>query len=189
MQNNKERYFQILYEVVKAINSSLEPKTVFVQVVEKTSWAMNVKGCSIRLLSEDKKYLLAGASYGLSDDYMQKGKVEVSMSGIDQEVLSGKEVYISDACADNRFQYPEAARKEGICSVMAVPLNLQEHGEVIGVLRAYTSTKREFSPEEIKFLSAMANLSAIAIKNAMIHDKLKYEYELMNRYTYQLFED
>ncbi len=188
MEANKEKYFQIFYDVVKGINSSLDPKTVIKQVAEKITWAMEVKACSIRLLSEDRKYLLVSAVHGLSEDYLQKGKVEVDLSVIDQEVLAGKNVYIQDVCNDSRFQYPEAAKREGIKSVMAVPLGIEGYG-IIGVLRVYTSTEREFSQEEVKFLNAMSDLSAVAIKNAMVHDKLKYEHELLNRYTYQLFED
>lgn len=181
-------YFRTLYEVVKAVNSSLNPRTVLRQVAEKVSWAMDVKACSIRLLSEDRKYLLAGATYGLSQQYLRKGKVEVDKSKLDQEVLLGHNVYVGNACTDHRFQYPEAARTEGIVSVMAVPLNLQGQ-EVIGVLRVYSSSEREFSQEEIEFLNVMADLCAISIHNALAYDKIRYEHELLNRYTYQLFED
>ena len=181
-------YFRTLYEVVKDVNSSLNPKTVLQQVSEKVSWAMNVKACSIRLLSEDHKFLLAGATSGLSQEYLRKGKIEVSKSLLDQQVLKGENVYVCNACSDERFQYPEAAQAEGIASVMAVPLNLLGQ-DVIGVLRVYSSTERTFSQEEIEFLNAIADLCAIAIKNAMTYDKMKYEHELLNRYTYQLFED
>lgn len=186
-QQSKD-YFRTLYEVVKAVNSSLDPKTVLKQVAEKISWAMDVKACSIRLLSEDKKFLLAGATYGLSQQYLRKGKIEVARSGLDQEVLEGQNVYVCNACKDERFQYPEAAKAEGIASVMAVPLSFLNQ-EVIGVLRVYSSTAREFRQEEVEFLNAIADLCAISIKNAMLHDKVRYEHELLSRYTYQLFED
>ncbi|HMB31799.1 MAG TPA: GAF domain-containing protein [Desulfohalobiaceae bacterium] len=188
MQEQAKDYFHTLYEVVKDVNSSLDPKTVIKKVAEKVSWAMDVKASSIRLLSNNKSYLLAGASYGLSQSYLRKGKIEVAKSGLDQEVLQGQNVYVCDACADNRFQYPEAAKEEGITSVMAVPLKLLGQ-EVIGVLRVYSSARREFSQEEIEFLNAMADLSAMAINNAIAYDNIKYEHELLNRYTYQLFED
>lgn len=181
-------YFRTLYEVVKAVNSSLDPKTVLGQVAERVSWAMQIKACSIRLLSEDRKHLMAGATAGLSQQYLRKGKVEVAKSKLDQDVLQGHNVYVPDACDDDRFQYSEAARTEGITSVMAVPLKLQGQ-EVIGVLRVYASVRREFSQEEIEFLNAMADLCALAIHNSLAYDKMRYEHELLNRYTYQLFED
>ncbi|ACV67641.1 GAF domain-containing protein [Desulfohalobium retbaense] len=181
-------YFRTLYEVVKAVNSSLDPKTVLSQVADKARWAMGVKACSIRLLSEDRKYLLAGASAGLSQAYLRKGKVEVAKSVLDQEVLQGQNVYVCNACTDTRFQYSKEAQAEGIASVMAVPLHLQGR-EVIGVLRVYSSTERDFTSDEVEFLNAMADLCALAIHNSLAYDKVRYEHELLNRYTYQLFED
>jgi len=181
-------YFKTLYEVVKAINSSLDPKVVLNQVAEKVSWAMDVKACSIRLLSSDKRFLEARASYGLSQGYLRKGKIEVSKSGIDQEVLAGNNVYIADAYTDSRFQYPEEAKAEGIHSVMAVPLPLQGR-EITGVLRVYSSTEREFAASEIEFLNAIAELCAMAIHNALAHNKLKHEHELTTEYNFILFDD
>ncbi len=181
-------YFHNLYEVVKAVNSSLEPKTVLSRIAEKAAWAMQAKACSIRLLSQDKTSLNLGATYGLSQGYLRKGPVEVSKSGIDQEVLSGRNVFIGNACEDPRFQYPEAARNEGIVSILAVPLKLLGK-ESIGVLRVYLDTEREFSDEEIEFANAMAEVCALAIKNAYDYNKVKYEHELFSQYAYQLFED
>ena len=155
-------YFRTLYEVVKAVNSSLNPRTVLRQVAEKVSWAMDVKACSIRLLSEDRQYLLAGATYGLSQQYLRKGKVEVDKSKLDQEVLHGHNVYVCNACSDDRFQYPEAAQTEGIASVMAVPLNLQGQ-EVIGVLRVYSNIERgtlELENREFDLQQLITNCTA-----------------------------
>jgi signal transduction protein with GAF and PtsI domain len=190
MQNKEQEqsYYQTLYEVAKVINSSLEPSTVLNKIAEQVTKAMQVKGCTIRLLNKERTYLLAGASYGLSEGYLRKGRIEVAKSGIDQEVLAGKNIFIQNACEDPRFQYPEEARKECITSVMAVPL--QAEGErVIGVLRVYAEVQREFSDAEIDFLTAIANISAIAIDNARLHQALKSEYELLTAYEYQLFED
>ena len=188
MEDRFGHYFKTLYQVVKAVNSSLDPKIVFNQVAEKVSWAMEVKACSIRLLSSDKRFLEATASYGLSQGYLRKGKIEVSKSGIDQEVLAGKNVYVADACSDDRFQYPEAAKAEGIHSVMAVPLSL-EGREMLGVLRVYSNAEREFNQSEIEFLNAMADLCALAIHNALAHSKLKNEHQLTTEYNFLLFED
>lgn len=181
-------YFRNLYEVVRAVNSSLDPKTVLSQIAEKATWAMKAKACSIRLLSQDKTNLNFGASYGLSQGYIRKGRIEVAKSGIDQEVLSGRNVFIQNAFEDLRFQYPEAARAEGIVSILAVPLMMLGN-ESIGVLRVYLDTERRFSDEEIEFANAMAEVCALAIKNAYDYDKVKHEHELFSQYAYQLFED
>ena len=188
MSERAWNYYRTLYEVVKAVNSSLDPETVLKKIAERVSWALDVKACSIRLLSPDGKYLAASASNGLSDDYLRKGRIEVDKSGIDQQALQGETVFMEDAGSDSRFQYPEAARSEGITSVAAVPLRVED-GTSLGVLRVYSGQPREFSGEEIEFMEAMADLCALAIQNARRHESLRSDFELLTAFEYRLFED
>ena len=178
--------FKSLYEVATVINSSLNPQVVFQKVVEQVANAISCKACTLRLLDRSGKNLLASASYGLSKGYLRKGPVEVDKSKVDQETLAGAVVQIKDASADPRFQYPEAAKEEGIASVMALPLTVE--GRSIGVLRLYCDNVREFDQSEVDFASAIANLSAIAIENARLHQALKTDYELLTAYEYTFHE-
>ncbi len=187
MANKEKDYYRSLYEVARVINSSLDPTTVLEKIAEHVTLAMEAKACSIRLLDKQGKRLLVGAAYGLTRGYLRKGAVEVEKSGIDQEALAGNKVAIRNACTDPRFQYPEKAKEEGIASVMVVPLMVEDRA--IGVLRVYSATCRDFTPEETEFLTAIANLSAIAIENARLHQALKADYELLAAYEYRLFDD
>lgn len=110
----------------------------------------------------------------------------MAKSRIDQETLTGHIVQIKDAGDDPRFQYPEAAREEGIASVMALPLTVEDRA--IGVLRLYSDKVREFDQSEQDFATAIANLSAIAIENARLHQALKTDYELLTAYDYTFHE-
>ncbi|MFP4083490.1 MAG: GAF domain-containing protein [Desulfonatronovibrio sp.] len=186
--NGKEKdYYHSLYEVAKVINSSLDPAEVLRVIARQVTEAMNLKAASIRLLDREGKRLLLGSSYGLSKGYVRKGAVEVEKSGLDREALTGKNVTIQDACSDPRFQYPEKAREEGIASVVVVPLKVEQ--KAIGALRGYSDTCRDFSDDEIEFMTIVANLSAIAIENATLHQKLKMDFELQEAFEYRLFED
>lgn len=187
MSDQEHTYYKTLYEVARVINSSLEPADVLAKIAEQVTLAMNAKGCNIRLLDKRKRFLLAGASFGLSKGYLRKGNVEVEKSGIDKEALQGNVVYINNACNDSRFQYPDRARDEGFTSMIVVPLRV-EH-KIIGVLRVYSADIREFSQDEIDFLTAVANIAGIAIENARLHQALKMEYDLLTAYNYQVFED
>jgi len=186
-ESDKEcAYYRTLYDVAKGINSSLEPVTVLRAIVEQVARALGAKGCSIRLLDRQGRTLLASTSYGLSKGYLHKGPVEVAKSRLDQETLAGNVVQIKDATSDPRFQYPDAAREEGIASVMALPLTVE--GRSIGVLRLYCGETREFDQNEVNFASAIANLSAIAIENARLHQALKTDYELLTAYDYTMHD-
>ena len=163
-------YFRALLEVATVINSSLEPTVVLHKITEQTAKAMNCKASTLRLLDRTGKLLLASAAWGLSSGYMRKGPVEVAKSGLDGEVLKGKLIHLRDACSDGRFQYPES-------------------GKAIGILRVYSSEERDFTPDECDFMLGVANISAIAIENARMHEATRLNYELLTSYNYQVFED
>ncbi len=163
-----EHRYKILYAIAKELTSSLVADEVLNYIVESITRAMGVKGCSLLLLTPDKEQLIHSISYGLSNWYLKKGPV--SANTIFPEILEGKPVAILDASQDPRIQYREEARREGIASTLSVPL--MPRGEVIGVMRVYTSEPRQFSSEDIDFLSALANLGAIALEKAKLYESL-----------------
>ena len=168
-------YYHALHQAALTITSSLELDQVLQSVVMSITEAMQVKGCVLRLLDPRTGRLQLSAAYGLSGNYFAKGPVEVERSPLDSEALRGRPVIIPDVSKDNRFQYQEAARREGIVSVLCVPLEV--HGRSIGVLRVYTSEQSTFHENDIQFLSVLAGLSALAIENASLYDNLKRSYD------------
>jgi GAF domain-containing protein len=113
------------------------------------------------------------ASYGLSDRYMTKGPVGTDKSIT--EAMLGKAVSIYDVALDDRATYPQESLEEGIKSILSVPIALK--GKVLGVMRIYTSERREFTETEIAFISSLAEQAALAMENARLYQKLKGEYE------------
>lgn len=168
-------YYTALYQAALTISSSLELAEVLQSVVKSITEAMQVKACVLRLLDHRTGQLQLSAVYGLSSGYLAKGPVDVEHSPIDSEALSGKPVTILDVCDDTRFQYVEAARREGIVSVLCVPLEVR--GEAIGVLRVYTDEPCIFHEDDIQFLSVLASLAALAIENANLYESLKNSYD------------
>jgi PAS domain S-box-containing protein len=169
----KAYYSSALYDVARSINSSLDLSQVLDLLAKSTAKATKSKACSLRLLNADKTLLVMGGAYGLSQGYLRKGNVEVEKSRIDQEALLGKTGIIPDATNDPRFQYPEEAKSESIRSILVIPLMLRDNP--IGVMRLYTEDVRDFGAAEIGFVSAIANLGAIAIENAKLYEALKEE--------------
>ncbi|HEY4385510.1 MAG TPA: GAF domain-containing protein, partial [Ktedonobacteraceae bacterium] len=80
-----------------------------------------------------------------------------------------------DVRVDERFHYKEAARQEGLVSVLCVPLEVR--GEATGVMRVYTKEAREFHENDVQFLSVLASLAGLAIENARLYESLKSSYD------------
>ncbi|NPA90650.1 MAG: GAF domain-containing protein [Chloroflexi bacterium] len=171
----KAHLHQSLYRIAQALNSSLELKTMLLEVLKATVEEMGLKAASIRLLDEKRKILRLVAAYGLSERYLSKGDVHVAKSPVDQRVLRGEAVVLYDVTREPGFEYPEEAAEEGIHSVLVVPLRLQDR--TLGVMRAYSARPRQFSPVSVHFLTAVAHLVALAIEKAQLHAALQAKYE------------
>jgi len=125
------------------------------------------------LLSLDRKVLLHTVAYGLSDWYVRKGPVSADRSIA--EALEGKPIAVFEATKDERIQYRDQAKKEGIASILSVPMMLRE--ETIGVIRVYTADPCHFNMDDTYFAGAVANLGAIALENARLYEATQKDYE------------
>lgn len=174
-------YCRAFYDVAAAVNSSLEPTAVLDAIVQKGAAATGAKGCAIMLLTADRTELRHSANHGLSDWYVGKGPVRMDPDMA--EALEGRAVAVTDAGSDPRVQYQAEAVREGIVSMLSVPIRLR--GEVIGVMRMYTAEPREFGDEDIEFVEAIANLGAIALDNARRHVQSRVDLEALQAYIYR----
>jgi len=166
----------VLFEVARQISSALATDEVLKAIVKSTACAVKAKGCSLMLLSSDKKQLVHSAAYGLSDWYLTKGPIAVDKSL--SQALDGKPVQAFDATKDKHVQYRWHNKREGIASIVAVPVLLDN--EVIGMMRVYTSEPRHFSAVEISFLEGASSLGALALQKARLHEAVSNDLQQCN---------
>jgi len=177
MEKTEEKYYQSLYEIAAALNSAHAPDAVLHSIVENVAQAVGAKGCSLMLLSPDRKQLAHTVAYGLSDWYVKKGPILADKSI--SEAIEGKPVAVLDVAEDERIQYREQAMKEGIASILSVSMMLRD--DYIGVIRVYTAEPRQFTMDDMYFVGAVANLGAIALENARLYDVFEKAYEAFRR--------
>lgn len=151
------------------INSSLDIKNILEILTVDVARAFGVKAVSVRLLDKEKKILQLVTSYGLSEEYLNKGPVSAEKSIA--EALEGNIVMISDATTADGVQYKNEKKAEGIVSILCVPIKAMN--EVIGVLRIYSGVPREFTEDEIMLATAIAHQGGLAIHNASLYLLLK----------------
>jgi YesN/AraC family two-component response regulator len=172
-------------EVSDAISSTLNLREVLDLIVQGVVKVMKVKGSSLSLLDKHREKLRVFAYHGLNKAYVDKGPLEASKS-LSETTLNGKLVWIENATADPRVQYPVEAMREGVASILSVPLLVRN--KVIGALRVYTSEPRPFSEEETKFLYGFAEQVAYAIENAKSYQDMKDEYEALRDDLWDYFD-
>jgi GAF domain-containing protein len=171
----KVRLRQSLYRIAEALNASSDLEQMLQRVLEAAVKEMWMKGASIRLLGRRGRTLRLIASHGLSETYLGKGEVHVAKSGIDVRVLAGETVVLHDLEHDSGFEYPREAAKEGIRSILAVPLKLKDRK--LGVMRVHAAVPRHFGPVAITFLQSVADLVSLAIENAELYAALQARYK------------
>ncbi|MCF8066994.1 MAG: GAF domain-containing protein [Desulfobacterales bacterium] len=167
--------YETLRKITEAVSQTKDPEDVVLLTVESVRRAMKVKGCMLFLVDRKSDELVVAGSSGLSDDYVNKGPVS-SLKSIADSLKDGP-VAIHNVSDDPRIQYPEEAVKEGIASIMSVPLTL--HGNVMGALRVYTAELWDFTLEDVNFVQAVAQIVSMAIDMCRINKGLKTSIEIL----------
>jgi signal transduction histidine kinase len=131
---------------------------------------MRAKMCSLMMLDESRDWLDLRASYGAGEAYISKPRLSLSESLLGVVVRRKKPLQVANVQISSRYQNVEIARREGLVSLLSVPLLFA--GQVIGTLSVYTGQPYNFSNEEIRILGALAELSAIAIEKARLYERI-----------------
>lgn len=168
-------HYDTIIKVTRAISECKDPEEVALLTAESVRRAYNAKGCSLFLINRESDELELAASFGLSREYLEKGPINY-MNSI-REAHEGSPVAIYDVQDDPRIQYPEEAEKEGIASILGVPV--VAHGKTIGVLRIYTAEPWEFSLEDISLAQAIAQICGMAMDMSRLHKGYKTSIEIL----------
>jgi GAF domain-containing protein len=160
---------KLFLDLASNINSSLEIKKILHNLTVDVAKTLGMKGVIIRLLDKDDGTLKLVASHGLSQEFLNKGLVSAEKSVV--QALNGETVYIQDATSDDRVQYPAENKKEGIASMLTVPI--KSKNEVIGIMRLCSEVEREFPEDVILLVNALAAQGGVAIQNASMYLRLQ----------------
>jgi len=169
--------YETIIRITKGISHSRDPEEVVLTTVEGIKTALDAKGCALFLINRKTHELAIAASYGLSDEYINKGPLS-ALKSITQYAEDGP-VAIYDVGDDPRIQYPEEAKKEGIASILSVPIIT--HAKLTGVLRVYTSESWEFTLEDVNFVQALAQIAGMAIEMSRLYQGQKESIDILKR--------
>ena len=165
---NQIDFMQEVQDISALVNSTLDIDSVLKAIVERLPRVMGFKACTIRLLRPQTNQLDLVASHGISEEYLLRGQVEGERNIA--IALSGDPVSIYDVSRDERVQYKEHMEKEGIKSLLAIPLKVKR--EVIGIIRILSDIHHCFTSSEINFAVTIAEISGTAIQNAKTYQKI-----------------
>jgi signal transduction protein with GAF and PtsI domain len=160
---------ETLSQVSETVASNRLIKDVLELLVTMTAQMMNSKICSIMLLEEASGELRIAATQSLSEQYRRKPNLKVGQSIIGRAVKERRPIIVLDVSTERDYMYPDMAKKEGLCSLLSVPMMVRD--KALGVINSYTSAPHVFTSEEVKLLQAIANQAAIAIEHTTLIEK------------------
>jgi signal transduction histidine kinase len=166
----KAHLFESLASVSRTINSTLNLDEALQAITREAGVLMHARTCSLMMLDESREWLDLRASYGAGEAYINKPRLAVGDSLLGVVVRRKKPMQVANVQESSRYQHVEVARGEGLVSLLSVPLIFA--GQAIGTLSIYTGRPYSFSNEEISILSALAELSAIAIEKARLYERV-----------------
>ena len=167
--------YETMIRITKVIAHSRDPEEVVLITVEGIKTALDAQGCALFLVNRKTHELEMAASYGLSDEYINKGPLS-ALQSIAQSLEDGP-VAIFDVSDDPRIQYPEEAKKEGIASILSVPIIIR--GKLAGALRVYTSEPWEFTLDDVNFVQALAQIAGMAIEMSRLYQGQKEAIDIL----------
>lgn len=166
----KARLFETLVSVGQTINSALNLDDALQVITQEASQLMGAKMASLLLLDDTGSWLDLRASHGAGEDYINKPRLSLEESLLGIVVRRKKPLQIENVQISSRYQNVAVARREGLVSLLSVPLIFS--GQTTGALNVYMGQPHSFSNEEIHILSALAQLSAIAIEKARLYERV-----------------
>jgi len=159
MNSENKLNLDIFKVVCKALSRSDNLGTMANHMAQLLVGAMEIKGCTIFVLNPETKELEGLASFGLSPAYLNKGPV-MADKGI-CAIYEKKPIIVRDVSKDDRLQYPEEAKEEGIGAIVSICIPFYE--ETVGGLRLYHHEPWDISDHDLDYLLIMVEHVGLAM--------------------------
>lgn len=166
----KAKLLETLVSVGQTINSTIHLDDALRVITQEACLLMKARMCSLLLLDNSHDWLDLRASYGAGPDYLHKPRLSVEDSLVGVVVRRRKPLQVEDVQNSNLYANVEVARREGLVSLLSVPLLFTQRA--IGAINVYKDEPYIFSDEEVRTLSAFAELSALAIEKARLYERV-----------------
>ena len=166
---HKTRFLETLVSVGQSINSSLNLDDVLEGITREAAVLIPAQVASLQLLDVTGDWLELRAQHGAGTDYQERPRLSVDDSFLGSVVRRRKPSQVENMQTSPQYQHPEIARREGLVSLLSVPLIFNE--QCLGTLNVYTDVPHVFSNEEVSTLTALSELSALAIEKARLYER------------------
>jgi GAF domain-containing protein len=154
--------------------TELDPAAVLEEVVQQAPSLLGADACAVRTLEEDELVVSAASGEGAEEAVGSRTSATGRLSG--DVFQSRSPLAVEDVSTDERLVGCDAILLAGYAAFLGVPLSGPE-GSLAGVLAVYATKPRQWRPEEVEALLALAGNTSAALANAELYSRVSLEKE------------
>ncbi len=177
VQKNKE--LTVLNSISGILSRSLKPNEIFTKVLERMSELLSMDGGGIFFLDEETKEMLCQYHSGITADHARTiSRIRLGEDLPGRVAVTGQIISTSDISCDHRVGR-SIIKHSGIRGYCCVPVKGKER--IIGVLTLFSFNPHVFTPGEESILSAVGEMTGMALENIRLYEKLRLMYEYQQK--------
>jgi diguanylate cyclase (GGDEF)-like protein len=162
--------FSDLLSCAQVVVSSLQLPAVLQNILSSAMTVMAMPAGSIALCDDGGTQMTLVAHAGLSAQLVAKNRWRVKPGGLTHSILEKGELFIVEETVKAVFFNNPLAIGEGIRSLIAVPLKLQN--KMVGILYLDDFVPRTFDQRRLRLLNILASFATMSIENARLHERM-----------------
>lgn len=184
IRNRMER-FPELVNAITLMNASLEPEAVLEDVMDTVIALTGTERAYLMLIEGGELHVKIARNWDQAT--VDENEISVSRGVVELAFETREVVFTANAQNDVRFQGRTSIHKQGVYSIVCIPLLLR--GEIMGVL--YTDNRNnlgQFNADGLPLLRTFANQAATAIDTARLFAQLRATAQALQQSREQLVE-
>src|SRR2546425_489200 len=158
-----------VYATSQLISARLEMPWVLDRISQAVSELIGSSGCGIGLLDPEGAHIGHVAAHGVGREAWRTLSIPIGEGIMGRAAQSGTAIRVDDVRTDPRSARRDVDEREGIRSMLCVPL--KDAGEVIGVISAFATRPGAFTAHHQRVLEAFGEQAGIAIHNARLFEE------------------
>jgi len=164
-------HLQLLLEVTKLINSSLDLKDVLEHVIDAVIRVTRAERGFLMTINPNDE-LEFRVARNLDRTALEADGVAVSFSVVEQVRKTGIPVVVSDTLSTAASNRSPSVVELGLRSIMCVPFTTRERLAGLIYVDSHRQAKR-FSDVDLELFQSLASQAAVAIEKSQLHDRLQ----------------
>jgi len=181
-EQERRRFASTLQEIARTISSTLDPNSVFEQVLEQLRRVIEYDSASIFLVNDD--HLQPVAAFGFTDiKEVLNHSLRIDEGGLGVEVFkAGKIMVVTDVQQESAWVESGSLQASGmIRGWIGAPLIVRDR--VVGVLNVDSHRVGAYGLKDAELVSAFADQAATAVANAQLYGEIQRRVQSMTALT------